>query len=136
MLDQILELSRKAAESSLQMQQVMFKHLTQAVSSPGAAGISADWPGTIQKRLGEFTIDTLNKQRAALDSTYRVGIQAIEQVSRLSEVKSTEDGVHAAEDVWRKAFDAMKGQVETQLHDLQSFAEKSFQAVRANKANV
>ncbi len=132
MFDQILELSRKAAESSMQMQQVMFKQLTQswAGTSPGGEGISADWGGTMQKRLSELTIEALNKHRESLDATYRAGIKMIEEAAHVCEAKSAEDCVHAVEKVYRSSFDAIKGQAETQLRELQTFAEKSFEVAR------
>ncbi len=137
MFDQILELSRKAAESSLQMQQVIFKQLTQSAASPSAAGISADWGGTMKKRLSELTIEALNKQRETLDATYRAGIQMIEEVSHIAEAKSAEDCVRAVEKVWRSSFDTLKGQAESQFREAQSFAEKSFEVARnGNKADA
>jgi len=136
MFDQILELSRKATESSLQMQQVMFKQLTQswAATSP-TEGISADWGGTLRKRLSELTIEAINKQREALDAAYRAAIQMIEEASHLSEAKSAEDCVKTVEKVWRSSFDTLKGQAETQLRELQTFAEKSFEMAR-NKTDA
>ena len=79
MLDQLFELSRKAAESSLQVQQAMFKFWTQDVISTSADGISADFAGTMRKRWVDLTLDALHKHRESLDSTYEVGIQAMEQ---------------------------------------------------------
>jgi hypothetical protein len=134
MFDQILELSRKAVESSLQMQQVMFKQLTQnCVATSPSAGISADWGGTMRKRCAELTIEAFQKHRASLDSTYKAGIQMIEEASRVSEAKSTEDCVRTAENVWRKSFDALKGQAEAQFREFQTLAEKSFEM--ANNTN-
>ena len=136
MFDQLLELSRKAAESSLQMQQVMFKHLTQDLASPSpiASGISADWGGTMRKRWTEFAVDALNKHRESVDSAYRASIQAIEQAARVSEAKSAEDYVKTTEEVWRRLFDAYKGQAEAQLREFQTLAEKSFEMAHKTEA--
>jgi hypothetical protein len=132
MLDQLLELSRKAAESSMQMQQVMFKHWTQncVSASPGAVGVSADWGGSQRKRSVELIVEALSKQREAIDSAYRAGIQTIEQVSRVSEAKSAEECVRAVEEVWSKLFDGLKGQAEAQFQEFQKWAEKSFEMMR------
>jgi len=132
MLDQLLELSRKAAESSLQMQQVMFKHWTQdGLPQPSAAaGLSADWAGTMKKRWLEMSLDVMNKHRESVDAAYRAGIQAIEQLAKVSEAKSAEEGVRATEEIWRKLFDSYKGQAETQFRELQTMAEKTFEVVR------
>jgi hypothetical protein len=136
MLDQLFELSRKAAESSLQMQQVLFKQWTQnwASTSPVAVGISADWGGTIRKRWVELTVDALNKQRESIDQTYKASIQTIEQLTRISEAKSAEDCVRAVEDVWGKLFDNAKTQAEAQFREFQTWAAKSFEMARKTEA--
>jgi hypothetical protein len=136
MLDQIFELSRKAAESSLQMQQAMFKHWTQDLPSmsPTSAGVSADWGGSMRKRWIELLIETLNKHRESLDLAYRTVIQTMEQALRISEAKSSEECVRVVEDVWRKLFDAVKGQSEAQFRDLQTWTERSFETARKAEA--
>jgi hypothetical protein len=136
MLDQIFELSRKAAESSLQMQQAMFKHWTQDLPSmsPTSAGVSADWGGSMRKRWVELMIETLNKHRESLDLAYRTVIQTMEQALRISEAKSSEECVRVVEDVWRKLFDAVKGQSEAQFRDLQTWTERSFETARKAEA--
>jgi hypothetical protein len=136
MLDQIFELSRKAAESSLQMQQAMFKHWTQDLPSmsPTSAGVSTDWGGSTRKRWVELMIETLNKHRESLDLAYRTVIQTMEQALRLSEAKSSEECVRVVEDVWRKLFDAVKGQSEAQFRDLQTWTERSFETARKAEA--
>jgi hypothetical protein len=136
MLDQLFELSRKATESTLQVQQAMFKQLTQNLSntSPAASGISADWSGTVKKRALDLTLEALNKQRATLDANYRASIELLEQLSRISEAKSAEEAVHATEEVWRKAFDGFKGQLDTQFREFQTWLTKSFEV--ANKAEA
>ncbi len=136
MLDQIFELSRKAAESSLQMQQLIFKHWTQdwQAVSPAAFGISPDLATTMQKRLVDLTVESLNKQRETVDQAFKSGIQVLEQVNRISEAKSADECVRTAEDVWRKLFDNFKGQAENQVREFQSWAEKSFELAHKTAA--
>ena len=136
MLDELFELSRKAAESSMQMQQAMFKHWTQGLISetPTAAGISADWGGTARKRWIDLTIEALNKHRESLDSTYRASIQSMEQALRVADAKSPDDCVRGVEDVWRKLFENVKGQSEAQFREFQAWAEKSFESARKAEA--
>jgi hypothetical protein len=137
MLDQLFELSRKAAESSLQMQQAMFKQWTQALqsTSPMAVGISADWGGSARKQFVNFAVESLNKQRESVDSTYRAAIQLIEQTAHVAEAKSAEEAVRSVEEVWRKLFDTYKGQAETQFREFQSWAAKAFEMAH-NKAEA
>src|SRR5262245_27629914 len=93
MFEMLFETFRKASESSLEMQQEMFKQWTQQwVAVPSGAGApSTEWGRNLQKRWAELTLETLNKHREALDSAYRSGIQVIEESFRTSEAKSSED---------------------------------------------
>jgi hypothetical protein len=93
MLDQVFEEFRKASESSLQLQQDMFRHWAQQwlSTTPSAAGLSSEWGRTFQKRWLDLTLDTLKKHRETVDATYQSGISLIEQAFKASEAKSSED---------------------------------------------
>ena len=136
MLDQMFESLRTASESSVQMQQEMFKQWTrQWTGAPAnAAGVSAEWIQKFQKGWVDFATDSLNKNRKSLDSAYSDGIGAIEQTFRLSEAKTPEDFRRLTEELWRKLFETFKDQSETQLRDLQKSVEKLFELVPVHKA--
>jgi hypothetical protein len=129
MFDQMMDGFRKATESSLQIQQEVFKQWTQQWMSaqPSMSGASADWTRTIQKRWMELTIEMLNKHRASIDAMYASGIQAIEQSFRMTEAKSSDEYRRIVDDLWRKLFDTLKGQLETQFRDVQRWSEQSFE---------
>jgi hypothetical protein len=133
MLDQLFEEFRKASESSLQVQQDMFRHWAQQwqTVTPNAAGMSSEWGRTFQKRWVDLTLEALKKHRESLDSVYQSGINLIEQSLRASEAKSQEDFSRVVEDLWRKVFDTLKGQSEAQFRDFRAWAEKSFEMARA-----
>ena len=101
MNDQMFDSLRKAAESSLQMQQDMFKQWSGGwTSTPfNAAGVSAGWIQKSQKRRIEFTVESLTKHRESLDSLFKSGIQVIEQSCRLSEAKTPDDYRRLSEDL-------------------------------------
>jgi hypothetical protein len=130
MFDLLLESFRKASESSMQVPMDMLKNLTQQL--PGASGASMEWSKSFQKRWAEFAIESLHKHRESLDSTYRSGIQLIEQTFRVSEVKSPNDYQRLVEELWRKLLDVFKQQSESQVRELQSWAAKSFEMQRAS----
>ena len=71
MFDLLLESFRKASESSMQVPMDILKNLTQQL--PSASGAAMEWSKTFQKRWAEFAIESLNKHRESLDSTYRSG---------------------------------------------------------------
>jgi hypothetical protein len=128
MLDQMFEMSRKAMEASLQMQQAMFKPWMQGwpSMSPISAGPSAD----VRKQWVELVLEALNKHRESIDSNYRAAIQALEKTSRVPEAKSSEDAVRAVDDVWRTLFETLKGESEAQFRQFQSWTEKALEIAR------
>lgn len=132
MFDQLFESFRRASESSLQMQQDLFRSWTQQwlAAPPNAAGLSAEWGRTFQRRWLELAIEILNKHRESVDSVYKSGIGVIEQTFRVSEARSSEDYRRMVEDLWRKLFETFKDQSESQFREFQTFAEKSFEIVR------
>jgi hypothetical protein len=136
MFDQLFESFRKASEASMQMQQDVFKSWSQHWLSgpPNAAGLSAEWGRTFQKRGLELLVESLNKHRESLDSAYKTGIEVIEQAFSVSEARSSEDYRRMVEELWRKLYETFKDQSEAHLHDFQTFAERSFEMVR--KADV
>jgi hypothetical protein len=130
MFDQLVEGMRKASESSWQMQQEMFRNWSRLwlQSAPGGAigPVGAgDWGRGSQRRWLELGVEMLHKHREALDSTYRAGIQIIEQTFRLGDAKSIDDSRKVVEDLWRKLFDLQKVQAETQFRDFQEWFNKS-----------
>ncbi len=131
MMDQFFDNFRKAAESSLQIQQELFKQWTQPWSSGGPfAGAGGDVGRNVQRRWVELSVDLLNKHRQSLDSTYAAGIQIIEQTVRASDAKSPDDYRQLMEDLWRKLFETFKTQSEAQFSAFQQWSQKSAEAAQ------
>lgn len=125
--DQMFDSFRKASMTSMQMQQEMFKQWTQQWPWPGGgAGGSMDWAQRLQSRWVEFTTDMLNRHRESLDTMYKLAIQMMEQVSRLSESKSPEEYNRGMEEMRGKMFETFKEQSDTQMREIQKSAEKWF----------
>ena len=137
MFDQLIDGVRKASESSLQMQQEMFKNWTRMFS--GAAprrGRRAGGLGPRRRRNAgsSSAIEMLNRHRESLDTMYKSGIQIIEQTFQVTEAKSPDDYRRMVEDLWRKLFDLQKDQSESQFRDFQTFYEKSAALVQDARA--
>jgi len=131
MFDQLIDGVRKASESSLQMQQEMFRHWTRLFTGPAQeASATADWGRGSQKRWLELGLEMLNRHREALDAIYKSGIQVIEQTFHVTEAKSADDYRRMVEDLWRKLFELQKDQSESQFRDFQAFYEKSASLVQ------
>ena len=135
MFDQLIDGVRKASESSLQMQQEMFKQWTRLFAgTPIEPGAPGDWGRTSQKRWVDLGVEILNRHRETLDATYKAGIQIIEQTFHVSEAKTADDYRRMVEDLWRKLFDLQKSQSESQFRDFQTFYEKSAALVQDARA--
>jgi hypothetical protein len=136
MYDQLFETYRKTSEAWLQMQQDMYRTVMQqwVATPPNAAGVATDWSRTFQKRWLELAVEIMNRHRESLDAMYRSVIQVIEQTSRMAEAKSTEEYRRMVEDMWRKWFENVKNQSETQFRDVQNWAGKSLEIVQSAQA--
>jgi hypothetical protein len=127
MLDQFMEGFRKASESTLQAQQDMFKYWSQQWTNMPPMGANVpDLGRGIPQRWKELAIEALNKQREALDATYRAGIEVIGHTFKMSEARSAEDLRRTAEELWRKMFDTVKAQYESQFEEFHKWTERSF----------
>ena len=133
MIDQMFDSFRRAAECSMQMQQDMLRSWTQQLlqTNPATAVASTDWGRSFQRRWLEFTRESLDRQRETIDSTYRKGIEVIEQTLSTAESASPEEQRRLAEDVWRKLFDTIRNQNESQFHEFQKWTEKSFEIAQS-----
>jgi len=126
MFEQLFDSFRKASEATLQAQQDLFRQWTQKwpiASFTNSNGSSSEW-SEVQKQWLDSTTEALNKHREALDSTYRSGIQLIEQSFGVSEARSPEDYRRMVEELWRKLSDTVKTQSETQFSGFRKATEK------------
>jgi hypothetical protein len=135
MLATAFEEFRKASESSLQAQHDLFRQWGQQWLSSISSATASDWGKAAQKRWAELAVEALKKQRQALDSLYQSSIDLVEGSARVAEVKSPQDLGQMAEDFWRRSFDTLKGQSETQFREFQSWLEKSFEMTRTSNGS-
>jgi hypothetical protein len=115
------------------MQQDMFRNVAQQwlTTPPSTAGMATDFHRNVQKRWMELAIEILNRHRESLDTTYRSLIQLVEQTSKMSEVKSSDEYRRGVEEMWRNWFETVKSQSETQFRDVQTWAGKSLEIVQS-----
>jgi hypothetical protein len=137
MFDQVVDTFRKAIDSSMQIQQEMFRQFVQqwsqvpGVPTPGSivANNWAEQVHTIQRKWAQTITDLLNRHREMLDAQYRAGIRTIEDAFRVGEAKNPEQFRKLTEELWRQTFDSMKTVIETQTRDLQAVTQKGFEAM-------
>ena len=138
MFDQLFENFRKASESSLQAQQEMFKQWMQQwpATPPGANAVTPEWSINLQKRWMESMTETLNRHREVLDTTYRSGIQVIEQTFRVTDAKSPDEYQRLVQDLWRKLSETFKEQSEAQVRGFQKAAERWLDVAQQARAQA
>jgi predicted protein tyrosine phosphatase len=132
MIDQVFDNFRKASESTVQMQQELFKQWTSqwTAAAPAMPGMPSDAAAitqqaqAFQKRWVETVTEMMNKHRESLDAQYKAGIRAIEDSVRVGEVKTPEDYRRMTEELWRKSFENLKNSTEAQIRDFQAASQK------------
>jgi hypothetical protein len=163
MFDQVLEMFRKATESTLQMQQQMYRQWTQQwMQVPWMSGMSGipgmpgmpgmPWmqgmPGmsstpagplleqlqAFQKQASASVTEILKKHRDTLDTQYAAGIRTIEEAFRLGEAKDPDQLRRLTEELWKQSFDCLRTVSEGQIKEFQGALEKWFENVSKGAA--
>src|SRR5262249_36793480 len=133
MFDVILDNYRKAAESTMKLQQDMLRNWTtqwpqmfgaQGFGFPvfGSSPSGSALPGgawleqmsAFQKKWGETVTEMLNKHRETLDAQYRAGIHTIEEAFKVGEAKDPQQFRRLTEELWRQSFECLKTVAESQ----------------------
>jgi hypothetical protein len=144
MYDQVYDTFRKAAESTFQVQQEMFRQwmgswpaqtpaTTGTVVAPRVVTGMDDQARSFQKKWIETLTTTLNKHREILDTQYKSSIQAIEVAFRATEAKNPDEYRKLTEEFWRMSIDSLKTAFENQIREFQSLTEKWFEIVTKAK---
>jgi hypothetical protein len=138
MYDQMLETFRKAAESTMQLQQEALRSWTRQwgemptmpgvpVSTSAGPALAATWLDQIrafQKTWAGYMSETLTRHRKSLDAQYEAGIKTIEEAFRVAEARDPEHFRRLMEELWRQGFETLKTMSESQMRDVQAISEK------------
>jgi hypothetical protein len=122
MFDQVFESMRKATETTLQMQQEMFKKWLSLCPTVVAPSKPA-WGEQVQKfqkKWAEVYEDALKKQRETLEAQLKAGLQIIEDAFRLAEAKDAEELRAKTVELWQKVFESLRQAYEAQTRDFQA----------------
>jgi len=134
MFDQVLDNFRKANESTIQLQQEMFRQWSRLwAQAPGVSKTAtvpfAD-PGAWVEQFHEFqkysaksVTELLKKHKETLDAQYESGVQAIEDAFRVADAKDPAQYRRLTEELWRHSFDCLKTVVEDQMRGFQTISE-------------
>ena len=121
MFDLVLESMRKATESTIQMQQEMFRKWTGMW--PGFPSFQPAGPEQVlqfQKKWAEVMEELARKQRETLEAQFKTGLKNIEDSFRLAQAKDFEELRTKSIELWQKTFDCLRQSYEAQVRDFQT----------------
>lgn len=145
MFDQILDTYRRAAESTMQLQQNMLRGWVQqqwpqmfmgmpTLGNPGAVWL--EHVHAMQHKWSETVTAMLNQHREMLDAQYKAGIKTIEDAFKLGEAKDVEQFRKLTEELWKHSFEALKTVTEDQTKEFQAAMKKWFELVTEGAAGM
>jgi hypothetical protein len=125
MFEHVFENLRKATESTVQVQQEMFRKW--ASLWPGVSPAPSPWSNDVkefQKKWSETVAELLKKQRESLETQFSAGLKNIEEAFHLTKAEDPEEFRAKTLELWRKSFDHLRQASEAQLRDFQAAVEK------------
>jgi len=125
MFDQVFESLRKAADTTLQMQQEGFKRWVSLWPDvPSQQGSAGEQIQQAQKKWVEFVNELVKKQRETLEVQFDAGLKNLEEAFRLAEAKSPEELRARTNELWQKSFACLRQVSEVQLREFQAAAAR------------
>ena len=130
MFEQIFDEYRKAVESSLKMQQEMYRQWMNGwpVKPPELRAEQerrelADQIRSYQTKWNATLAETMEKHRESLKKQYTSGIEAIQSAFHTTEAETPEEYWRLTQEFWRKSIDSYKTAFETQSKYVQGLAQ-------------
>ncbi len=130
MFEQIFDEYRNAVDSSLKIQQEMYREWMNGwpVKSPDVAagadrGSVKEQICSYQKEWSHTLAEAMDKHRKSLTEQYKSGILAIGSAFETTEAKTSEEYWRLTQEFWRKSIDSYKTAFEAQSHYVQDLAQ-------------
>jgi len=134
--DQMFETFRKAAESTLEMQQNLFRQWTTAWPGTMAGPIPKfQQPGIEQfqqfcKEWTEATAEVTRKNLEICERQYKAGLELLQTAFQPGGVKDLAEQRQKITELWQKSFECLKELAETQMKSFQTAVEKWMELVK------
>jgi hypothetical protein len=119
MFDQIFDSMRKAAESSLQFQQQMFKNWASLWPGWPSSQPATEQVAKFQKQWAEITADLIRKQSEAIEAELRAGLHNLEAAFRQTDSKDVAELQRKTIELWQKTLASLQKCFEAQAHNFQ-----------------
>jgi hypothetical protein len=120
MFDQAFESLRKATESSIALQQEMFRKWMGLWPGISVSTFPFSELQKFQKKWIEVVGELLKKQNESLETQFKAGLQNIEDAFRLPEIKDPEVLRVKIVELWQKTFDYLRQSSEMHMRDFQN----------------
>jgi hypothetical protein len=131
MTDQLLDDFRRISESLLVVQQDLLRQWQRLLLStrPGFGDQSEREKG-LHKRWRELAMETLNKHRELVDSTYKCSNEFFERALRIADARSPDEYRQIVDEMWSQAFASLRERSEVQVRDFYNMAAMTFDMSR------
>jgi hypothetical protein len=137
MFDAVFESLQKATESTVKMQQEMFK---QWVSLwPGAQATPpapAEQAQKMQKKWAEVASELYKKQCETLEAQFKAGLRNLEEGFKLAKTKDPEELRQKTVELWQKSLECLRQTCEAQLKEFQTAAARWTEVMMKNAAGT
>lgn len=119
MFEQVFENLHKATDSTIQMQQELFKKWVSLWPTLPVTSAVLDQPLKLQRKWQESVGELIKKQRETLETQFSAGLKGLEDAFHLAEAKNPEELRVKTVELWQKAFDCLRQTAEAQMCDFQ-----------------
>jgi hypothetical protein len=125
MFNQVVDNFRQATESTIQLQQEMFKKwITLWPTIPVTAPTWPEQMQQFQKKWAETMGDLVKRQREVTETYFKAGLQNIDKAFQVGEAKTPEELRAKSLELWQKCFDNLGQVYEAQLRGLETAMAK------------
>jgi hypothetical protein len=120
MFDPLFDSMRKATETTIHMQQEMFKKWFALWPGMATPPFHPEQFQQCQKRWAETVNELIKQRRESTEVLFKAGLENIEMTFKLGEVKSVEELRGKTIELWQKYFDGLRQAYEAQVRDFQT----------------
>ncbi len=123
--EDVFQSIRKAAESSLKLQQEAFQQWSSLW--PGAPSSQPAWVSKVQKLQKQWSTTVSNlaaQHREVMDQQYQAAVESLDSALKVTESTNPEEYRRRSEQFCRKTLDCMKEISEAQVREFQDSAAK------------